>query len=167
MRANFKVILIIVASIILLGSLVYLTLIVQDGSNPLGMFGIRASNPEDEQDPFLKENNVTSDPIVETSTTPTPTQVLLGYNSTSPTVTPATESASLATPSATIAVSNTPTPTIIITQLPTENELAQALVATQAVTPTTIQQLPVSGITDHVDKIFIGGGFLILIGLLL
>lgn len=154
---NAKAIIIVVVAVLLAAALVYLTLLIQDGSNPLGMFGIRASNSGDEIDPFLEENNVTVTPAGTTSvgtSEPSPTENLLAYNSTSPSPAPS----SSATPSATLAVSGSPTPSLSFTPTPTEGNDP---------TPTTIQSLPVSGITDNVNKFLIGGGILILLGLLL
>ena len=157
---NVKAIIIVVIAVLLVGSLVYLTLLIQDGSNPLGMFGIRASNPQDEADPYLTENDVTGDTSPDTTadvgtTEPSTADPLLAYNSTSPTVTPSGS----ATPSTTLAVSNSPTPSV--TPTPT---IVNVVLETTDPTPTTIQSLPVSGITDQMDKFLIGGGILIMLG---
>jgi hypothetical protein len=81
---NVKAVILVVLTVILVAALGYLTYLIQDGSDPLSMFNLRASNEQDEQDPLLAQNNLTSDPI---SPIPSPTTVL-AYNSTSPTVTP-------------------------------------------------------------------------------
>lgn len=153
---NVKLLIIVVIAVLLVASLVYLTLLIQDSSNPLGMFGIRASNPSDEIDPFLSENGAgDTSPVV-----PSPTEVLMAYNSTSPTASPS----GAASISATLAVSKSPSPTISITPTPT---IDPAILETSIPTPTIIQSLPVSGVTDNINKFLIGGGVLILLGLLL
>jgi hypothetical protein len=121
------------------------------------MFGIRASNPSDEIDPFLSENGVVGDT---SPGVPSPTEVLMAYNSTSPTAIPS----GTASISATLAVSVSPSPTISLTPTPS---IDPAILETSNPTPTIIQTLPVSGVTDNINKFLIGGGVLILLGLLL
>lgn len=167
-----KAIIIVIIAVILMGSLVYLTLLIQDGSNPLGMFGIRASNEEDEFDPFLEKNNIPSDtseaPIEETGdpmapqeTSPSPTETLVAYNSTSPTLSPG------AGGSAALTVTSTPSPSSIKILTPSVFNFAEEESILLSPPPTVVKTLPVSGFTDHLDKFIIGAGVLILLGLLL
>src|SRR3989344_9372764 len=148
---NVKVVVIVVMSVFLVVAFVYLTLLIQDGENPLGMFGIRASNPSDEVDPFLAENNLTITPADSAdvgSSEPSPTQALLAYNSSSPSP---TRSVSIS-PAPTF----TPTPTIV-----------NKSYGNSDISPTIVKSLPVAGIIENIDKFLIGGGVLILVGLLL
>ncbi len=185
---NPKQIVLIVVIVLLLGSLAYLTYLLSNGDSPLGMFNLRASNPQDEVDTFLQENNLapTQQPA------PTNDPSLLAYNSTSPTpttragttgsVTPSistspmpsgTAPSGTVTPSVspTVAATKggitgtvTPSPTIILTLTPTPTEF---IVVETSTTPTIVTELPVAGIGDNLNAVLIGGGVLILLALLL
>lgn len=175
-----KQILLIVVIVVLLGSLAYLTYLLSSGSTPLGMFNLRASNPQDEVDTFLQENNLAP------TTPPAPTNdpSLLAYNSTSPTVTPGTGTGTITptgsiTPSVTVnpsispsaspdetkgGVSATLTPTMTETPTPTPTEFIEVEVSA---TPIIVTGLPVAGITDNLNAVLLGGGVLILLAFLL
>lgn len=176
---NPKQILLIVVIVVLLGSLVYLTYLLSSGSTPLGMFNLRASNPQDEVDTFLAENNLapTERPA------PTNDPSLLAYNSTSPTVTPGTGTGTITptgslTPSVSPSISpsispaatkggvtETLTPTMTETPTPTPTEFVE--ITGENMSPTVVTQLPVAGIGDNLSAVLIGGGVLILLAFLL
>lgn len=176
-----KKILLVVVIVILLGSLAYLTYLLSIGDSPLGMFNLRASNPQDEVDTFLSENNLapTTPPAA-----PTQDPTLLAYNSTSPTPTSGVGQGTITpTTSLTPAVSVIPsgsitpsisssegtkggiTPTVTPTFTPTPTEFIQII--GENVTPTVVTELPVAGIEDSILPIIIGAGAFILLGLFL
>lgn len=173
---NPKQILLVAVTVILLGSVVYLSYLLSNGDSPLGMFNLRASNPQDEVDAFLQENNLlpTNPPA------PTNDQSLLAYNSTSPTVTPSTGTGTLTptgllTPS--ISVSPVPSGTapinppadLIATSTPTSSPTPTEFIEItgEGMSPTIVTQLPVAGITDNLNAVLVGGGVLILLAFLL
>lgn len=177
---NPKQILLIVVIVVLLGSLTYLTYLLSSGTTPLGMFNLRASNPQDEVDTFLQENNLA--PTQEVA--PTSDPGLLAYNSTSPTVTPGTGTGTVTpTGSLTPAVSLSPTispstspaatkggvtatltPTMTETPTPTPTEFIE--ITGENMSPTVVTELPVAGIGDNLNAVLIGGGVLILLAFL-
>ncbi len=179
---NPKQIVLMIVIVLLLGSLAYLTYLLSNGDSPLGMFNLRASNPQDEVDTFLQENNLapTNQPA------PTNDPSLLAYNSTSPTpttgsVTPGVSTSPMpsgtapsgsVTPSLspTIAATKggvtatlTPSPTVTLTLTPTPTEF---IIVETSTTPTIVTELPVAGIGDNLNVVLIGGGALILLALL-
>ncbi|HRN70556.1 MAG TPA: hypothetical protein PLS49_05210 [Candidatus Woesebacteria bacterium] len=156
-----KKILLVVIIVILAGSLAYLTYLLSNGDSPLGMFNLRASNPQDEVDAFLSENNLapTTPPTV-----PTEDPTLLAYNSTSPTPTPEVETETVSiTPSVSINPSESPTATS--TEIPTPTEFIE--ITGEHISPTVITELPVAGIGDNIFPIIVGAGAFILLGFLL
>ncbi len=179
---NPKQIVLIVVIVLLLGSLAYLTYLLSNGDSPLGMFNLRASNPQDEVDTFLQENNLapTQPPA------PTNDPSLLAYNSTSPTPTTRAGTTGNITPSISIsplpsgtAPSGTVTPTVSPTVAATKGGITPTLTPTftptptefivveTSTTPTIVTELPVAGIGDNVNAVLIGGGVLILLAFLL
>jgi hypothetical protein len=172
---NPKQIVLVVVIVLLLGSLAYLTYLLSNGDSPLGMFNLRASNPQDEVDTFLQENNLA--PTQEPAPTNDPS--LLAYNSTSPTpavstspmpsgtapsgtVTPSL-SPTIAATKGGVTATLTPSPTVTLTLTPTPTEF---IIVETSTTPTIVTELPVAGIGDNLNVVLIGGGALILLALL-
>jgi hypothetical protein len=173
---NPKQILLVVVIVILFGALVFLTYLMTNGSSSLGMFNLRASNPQDEVDTFLAENNLA--PTQEPAPTNDPS--LLAYNSTSPTPTPAVSTSPIPSgtapsisPTVTVAATKggltatltpTPSPSLTLTSTPTPTEF---IVVETSTTPTIVTELPVAGIGNNLNTVLVGAGALILLAFLL
>lgn len=139
-----KIAILVIIVLVLTASVGYLTYLIQNGSDPLTLFNLRAASEEDDL----------ADPLLAQAGTPTPT---VSFISSSPTATP---SASLITPSVSITTTISPSPT----SSPTPTVEA---VMTITPTPTQIVTLPVSGITDYLDMSILGGVALILLAFVL
>jgi len=166
-----KKVVMLVFVLILLAAVGGMTYMMVNGDDPLSMFNLRASNPEDELDPFLadlrtapatptpEEEAITptvavqDETVVETADQGAEDQSLLAYNSTSPTPTPIVSGP--VSPTVSLTTTLTPTPTEFI-KITGEN-----------MTPTVITELPQSGIAGNILTYLVGGGALILVAFLL
>lgn len=182
---NSKQIIIIALSAILLGAIIFLTYTFTSG-NSVGLFNLRASNPQDEVDTFLADNNLapTSLPPADGDTD----ESLLAYNSTSPSPTPPATDAVSGSPTPTpfeanqgvdeglsptptggttkggLELTPTITPTMSLTPTPSPTEFIEI---TGEMSPTVVTELPVAGIADNLGPVLLGGGALILLAFLL
>lgn len=140
-----KKILLLIVAVILIGSVGYLTYLLQDGS--FLTFNTRAST---NTDGLLTEDpgNAGSDPIVPLSPT-------AGYQSTSPTQSPSVSPA--------VSISPSPTPT---EEEPTPTDVV-LIVETATPEPTVMESLPVAGASDYLPHVIVGGSALILLALFL
>ncbi len=152
-QIDTKSAILIVFVILLLAGAGYLTILIQDGSNPLGIFLSQAS----EEDEFIE------DPDFLAQAGPTPT---IAYNSTSPTVTPNMSITPLISTSPTSSLPQSPTPTLI---LPTITAGFATTIPTQIPTmaPTVPTELPVAGFGDFLQPVALGGALLVIISLIL
>jgi len=164
-QLDTKSLILIVFVVLLLAGAGYLTYLIQDGSNPLGIFMSQAS----EEDGFIE------DPEFLAQAGPTPT---IAYSSTSPTLTPSSltttpnvsptpllSGAPSTVPSPSISSVQTLSPTLIpsvtsslVTTMP--SEIPTAL-------PTTPTELPVAGVGDFLQPVALSGVLLVIISLIL
>lgn len=171
---NAKQIIIVSVSVVLLGSLIFLTYMLSSGGTPIGLFNLRASNPQDEVDTFLSENNI---PTAE----PTEDPGLLAFNSTSPSPTPPSEDAVTPSVSTSPAPSTSVTPSISISPTGTTTKGGVTITETPTPTPTdtptptptetptpeVVSELPVAGIGTQLWGVVAGAGALILLAFVL
>lgn len=161
---NKKSVLLLLVIFLLLASSLYLVYVIQDGGNPLTILNLRASNDED-----LALQDFQNDPLGDTTPVDQQVDALLANNGTDPT--PTIEFTSTSPTPAEIAVTTTVTPTNTPDDtndpIPTETLTPTPVQPTPTPETTPVSELPVAGINDYFNPVWIGGGVLVLLAFLL